>query len=121
MRALFTVQPSIGHLHPLVPIARALDDAGHDVAVCSSPAFRAEVESFGLTHIDAGLDWHTSDQSTWAAFPPMPPPGPERSEEHTSELQSLAYLVCRLLLEKKKKQNQETLVFGFTAFSAPVC
>src|SRR3989441_4101226 len=29
----------------------------------------------------------------------------KRSEEHTSELQSLAYLVCRLLLEKKKKQN----------------
>src|SRR2546425_3677156 len=28
---------------------------------------------------------------------------PDRSEEHTSELQSLAYLVCRLLLEKKKK------------------
>src|SRR2546425_5198338 len=28
-----------------------------------------------------------------------------RSEEHTSELQSLAYLVCRLLLEKKKKQR----------------
>src|SRR2546425_8137714 len=27
-----------------------------------------------------------------------------RSEEHTSELQSLAYLVCRLLLEKKKKR-----------------
>src|SRR2546425_3587361 len=27
----------------------------------------------------------------------------DRSEEHTSELQSLAYLVCRLLLEKKKK------------------
>src|SRR2546425_5711573 len=28
-----------------------------------------------------------------------------RSEEHTSELQSLAYLVCRLLLEKKKKHK----------------
>src|SRR2546425_3014582 len=28
-----------------------------------------------------------------------------RSEEHTSELQSLAYLVCRLLLEKKKQKN----------------
>src|SRR2546425_2516072 len=28
-----------------------------------------------------------------------------RSEEHTSELQSLAYLVCRLLLEKKKKHQ----------------
>src|SRR2546425_6945055 len=30
---------------------------------------------------------------------------PLRSEEHTSELQSLAYLVCRLLLEKKKKKT----------------
>src|SRR2546425_6709871 len=30
-----------------------------------------------------------------------------RSEEHTSELQSLAYLVCRLLLEKKKKKQNE--------------
>src|SRR5437016_10658400 len=29
--------------------------------------------------------------------------GPDRSEEHTSELQSLTNLVCRLLLEKKKK------------------
>src|SRR5687767_15601426 len=47
---------------------------------------------------------------------PKPEPGcanglPERfatlhrSEEHTSELQSLAYLVCRLLLEKKKKKK----------------
>src|SRR5687767_15750520 len=32
-------------------------------------------------------------------------PAYERSEEHTSELQSLAYLVCRLLLEKKKNTN----------------
>src|SRR3712207_7034367 len=30
------------------------------------------------------------------------PPAAERSEEHTSELQSRQYLVCRLLLEKKK-------------------
>src|SRR2546423_5894181 len=33
-----------------------------------------------------------------------PTVGFSRSEEHTSELQSLAYLVCRLLLEKKKNQ-----------------
>src|SRR5262249_61598076 len=31
----------------------------------------------------------------------------QRSEEHTSELQSLTNLVCRLLLEKKKKHNQQ--------------
>src|SRR5687767_15548844 len=35
----------------------------------------------------------------------------QRSEEHTSELQSLAYLVCRLLLEKKKKRHQACSVF----------
>src|SRR3712207_7965301 len=33
-----------------------------------------------------------------------------RSEEHTSELQSRQYLVCRLLLEKKKKQNSDTRI-----------
>src|SRR2546425_8460525 len=32
----------------------------------------------------------------------------DRSEEHTSELQSLAYLVCRLLLEKKKTKSIQT-------------
>src|SRR5437899_6817681 len=31
-----------------------------------------------------------------------------RSEEHTSELQSLRHLVCRLLLEKKKKKKKKT-------------
>src|SRR2546425_6668924 len=35
--------------------------------------------------------------------------GITRSEEHTSELQSLAYLVCRLLLEKKKKKYKVIL------------
>ena len=77
MRALFTVQPSVGHLHPLVPVAEALVEAGHDVAVCSAPSFAPDVQGFGLEHIDAGLDWLTGDHSTWKAFPAMPPPGPE--------------------------------------------
>src|SRR2546429_2347885 len=34
----------------------------------------------------------------------VPPAGPQRSEEHTSELQSRLHLVCRLLLEKKKTE-----------------
>src|SRR2546430_12528299 len=55
----------------------------------------------------------------------VPPPGPmlcltvvdrsgvqlSRSEEHTSELQSQSNLVCRLLLEKKKKTNYESVSF----------
>src|SRR3712207_8557508 len=35
-----------------------------------------------------------------------PPTRAARSEEHTSELQSRQYLVCRLLLEKKKKRDE---------------
>src|SRR2546425_6588027 len=44
-----------------------------------------------LSHAGLVLALGTEGASLWA-----------RSEEHTSELQSLAYLVCRLLLEKKK-------------------
>src|SRR2546427_2890474 len=44
---------------------------------------------------------------------PDPHPGDhqkERSEEHTSELQSQSNLVCRLLLEKKKKKKKKTKI-----------
>src|SRR3989441_7653183 len=41
---------------------------------------------------------------TWLPDAHSEAPAPVRSEEHTSELQSLAYLVCRLLLEKKKRK-----------------
>src|SRR2546423_12033576 len=40
---------------------------------------------------------------------------PARSEEHTSELQSLAYLVCRLLLEKNKHTTPYTLHSGHSS------
>src|SRR2546425_8727312 len=61
--------------------------------------------------------WHTDNASSpRAASNSLHIPGSvaaasssaaqKRSEEHTSELQSLAYLVCRLLLEKKKKKNK---------------
>jgi UDP:flavonoid glycosyltransferase YjiC (YdhE family) len=74
MRALFTVQPALGHFHPLVPVAQALESEGHDVAFCSSASFRPEVERYGFEYFDGGLDWVASDLTTWTAFPPMPPP-----------------------------------------------
>src|SRR5437016_7705511 len=49
---------------------------------------------------------------TPAVAPAPPPPPPPRSEEHTSELQSLTNLVCRLLLEKKnKKKHNHTITY----------
>src|SRR2546425_12011362 len=63
-------------LHDALPISRRGPDAG------------------AITLLPIGVARHAERRA-----------GPQqiRSEEHTSELQSLAYLVCRLLLEKKKK------------------
>src|SRR3712207_7740145 len=47
---------------------------------------------------------------TASPSPSRPPPVCGRSEEHTSELQSRQYLVCRLLLEKKKKNNKNKTI-----------
>src|SRR5262245_63599447 len=44
---------------------------------------------------------------SYRASAALPPGSPPRSEEHTSELQSLRHLVCRLLLEKKKKKQKK--------------
>src|SRR2546427_5669147 len=51
----------------------------------------------------------TAHQGRVNARANVPEVGQIRSEEHTSELQSQSNLVCRLLLEKKKKQSQEVM------------
>src|SRR3712207_8620790 len=56
----------------------------------------------------AGSGWLSASSWSW----PSSPAARRRSEEHTSELQSRQYLVCRLLLEKK---NQAGLAVGFAA------
>ena len=76
MRVLFTLQPAAGHLHPLVPLAEALIRVGHSVAFCAASSFRLEVEAFGFPCFAAGRDWLMGNHSTWAQFPPLPPPGP---------------------------------------------
>src|SRR2546425_9730966 len=53
---------------------------------------------------------HATKTTSRTAAPPPEIRKLWRSEEHTSELQSLAYLVCRLLLEKKNANRQELKV-----------
>src|SRR5689334_24113501 len=57
-------------------------------------------------------DTHGSVQTTQVPLPARPA-GTNRSEEHTSELQSQFHLVCRLLLEKKKNHRDAILGFLF--------
>src|SRR3712207_6877471 len=82
-------------LHDALPIS----DGGHFAGEIVPLARRDEagVETGELVEHDEGIRRGTTLE-TLAALP--------RSEEHTSELQSRQYLVCRLLLEKKKIKNQ---------------
>ncbi len=61
VRVLFTLLPARGSLQPLLPVAAALQARGHDVALCSAPRLRGEVQAHGLPFLPAGLDWHVSD------------------------------------------------------------
>src|SRR5436309_7718522 len=62
--------------------------------------------SRGRWRCSAGRSWRVTGR--WRRSSPTPrwPTRTPRSEEHTSELQSRENLVCRLLLEKKKKRKQ---------------
>lgn len=67
MRVLFTCVAATGHLHPLVPIARALADAGHDMAFATHAAIGPLVERAGFRHLAAGLH-HVSSPEMAAVF-----------------------------------------------------
>ena len=69
MRVLFTVRPGLGMLHPLVPIARAVGSAGHDVTFASAPHFVPNVERSGFRCIPAGLD--STDRDAESLAPEM--------------------------------------------------
>src|SRR5258707_7229950 len=118
------VDPATGRLDTLPHFRSTLAATGleeHVIAVVGRSADVAGLwrMSLGMLFIDGG---HTdaaavADYEGWApwvadggalaihdVFPDPADGGQARSEEHTSELQSRQYLVCRLLLEKKKKQ-----------------
>jgi UDP:flavonoid glycosyltransferase YjiC (YdhE family) len=54
MKVLFTTQPSFGHWHPLVPLAHALQAAGHEVAFATTPSFAGTIEAKGFRCFHAG-------------------------------------------------------------------
>jgi hypothetical protein len=54
MRIAFGTNPAIGHVLPLLPLALAARDAGHDVAVVGGASITAIVEGHGLRHVVAG-------------------------------------------------------------------
>src|SRR3712207_6994980 len=76
---------------------------------------RGMEQTLMLPRADRWMLWRSGDcalcvSSSLLLCPCPCPDQPGRSEEHTSELQSRQYLVCRLLLEKKKKYNYHLLI-----------
>jgi len=57
MKVLITSVPGFGHLCPLIPLAQALQTAGHDVAFATSAAVAAFIEAAGLAVLPAGPHW----------------------------------------------------------------
>src|SRR2546425_5448149 len=77
-------------LHDALPISRQRSDLDNQLALFPCHVFFRRINE-DLIILMTGENAAPNEQN-------------DRSEEHTSELQSLAYLVCRLLLEKKKKK-----------------
>src|SRR5690348_18121824 len=96
-------QPS-STLFPYTTLFRSRHAAAKSAAVAAAPA-RAAAPRTSCTSV-AHVGDSTSVDLISAAYLPNPAQrlaARYRSEEHTSELQSPVHLVCRLLLEKKKK------------------
>src|ERR1700722_19247438 len=56
LNVLFSVRPFRGHLHPLIPLARAFRRAGHRVAVATAEDMATVVTGAGLPWLPAGLN-----------------------------------------------------------------
>ena len=69
MRILLTTQPGHGHFRPLLPLARPLREAGHDVRIGTSASFAPIVEQEGFVSAALGMDWLHGDDSTFPATP----------------------------------------------------
>lgn len=77
MKVLFTCVVGHGHFHPMVPLARALQAAGHQVAFATDPGFCGYVRGVGFEAFPAGLDQRDATTRFMATTPDWDelPPG----------------------------------------------
>ncbi|MBM2620125.1 DUF1205 domain-containing protein [Actinoplanes sp. LDG1-06] len=82
MKVLFAIDPSIAHLYPMVPLAWALQNAGHEVRLASFGGFADRIAETGLTPVQLG-------DEEWAARvsdDALEPNGPEQAQQYADVL-----------------------------------
>ena len=92
MRVLVSSTPAYGHLQPMLPLARALVAAGHEVAVAIAPAMCDRAAAAGLTALAAGADF-----DTW--WPLLQARHPERPWERLTPDGILLWFTPHLFVE----------------------
>src|ERR1700730_12164044 len=81
-KILFSIIPGSGHLNPVVPLALALQDRGHEVRVAAPASSADAIGAAGLTSAAVGRDWDGHGPST-----------PNPAFENQDSLQQLRWLV----------------------------
>src|SRR5687767_11218403 len=107
---IMVVEPrgSGGMIHYAYQLCTALSKAGAQVTLVTADRYEMENYQHNFTVRKQMQLWSSTDSAETVKTNSWLGKAAGRSEEHTSELQSLAYLVCRLLLEKKKKRKKST-------------
>ena len=72
MRILITSVSAYGHLQPLVPLAKALVEARHEVAIAIGPDLRSRAAAAGFTAFDAGMSIDGAFERLAELFPDQP-------------------------------------------------
>ena len=120
MRLLFTTQPAYGHFHPLLPLATALLNAGHEVAFATSALFGPIVQATGFPTFAAGLNWLESDKAT---VPAELKPKPESTLEEYFAQQFVAATAERLardIVDLGRTWRPDVIVHERTEFGGTI-
>src|SRR3712207_7543180 len=95
-------RPPRSTLFPYTTLFRSFLPGERQVGYVTSSAYGPSVgQMLAMAYVETPRAWPGSNLLVEINGPPVPARVAQRSEEHTSELQSRQYPVCRLLLEKK--------------------
>jgi len=124
LRILNTCLPGYGHFNPMVPLARALVEAGHEVAFSSAEQFCSRIEKAGFRAFPSGMSMPDQIASARRRFPDLAalPPGKERFESFVPRMLAGVAAPARLvdLMPIMSTWKPDLLVHEVAEFAGPL-